>query len=344
MIREVLTLSRVAAMQADEAAAVWTLRFADEEDPGERQLFEEWLALAPANRQAWERAQLGWNLFDSAQGDELIEEMRRHARAAAPEARNDWRRYAAAAALVVALASGSLLADRTGMIGRSPAGQGTAGPGPPPMAEAAFTYSSGRELPKSIVLPDGSTMTLDAQSRVSARFGGSSRSLRLLAGRAVFDVRHDASRPFSVTAMDVRTVDVGTRFEIGLDGRDVSVALLEGRLAVSPKGLAAVMLAPGQQLVARAGAAPVLSRSGDETVSWQRGFATFDNDTLGEAAATLNRYPGDEILVRDPRIATMRISGSFRIGDAERFARTLEQIYPVRMIRTNTHTIEMVPA
>jgi transmembrane sensor len=105
------------------------------------------------------------------------------------------------------------------------------------------------------------------------------------------------------------------------------------------------MLAPGEQLVARNGAAPVVSRTaGDEALSWQTGFAAFDNDTLSEAAALLNRYPGDEILVRDPRVAAMRISGNFKIGDAERFGRTLEQIYPVRVIRRSEHQIEIVAA
>jgi transmembrane sensor len=180
---------------------------------------------------------------------------------------------------------------------------------------------------------------------VTAVFSPQRRSLRLVSGRAFFDVRHEAARPFIVNAMNVETVDIGTRFEVGLKGTDVRVILLDGRVAVTPHGAARTVLSPGEQLVARDGAAPVVSRTaGDEALSWQTGFAAFDNDTLSEAAALLNRYPGDEILVRDPRVAAMRISGNFKIGDAERFGRTLEQIYPVRVIRRSEHQIEIVAA
>jgi transmembrane sensor len=345
MIRDVLTLSRLSAMPADEAAALWIVRLADGEYPHERQLFEEWLELEPGNREAWERAQAGWTLFDEAKDDELLEAMRHHARSARMPSSHDWRRYAAGVALFLVVAGASIFADRSGIIGGN-RGAGTAPTGAPPITEASYTYASGRELPKLIVLADGSRMTLDAQSRVTAHFGRNRRSLEVASGRAFFDVHHDAARPFVVGAGNLQAVDIGTRFEVQVAPHVVHVSLVEGRLSVSSaRSPGPVLMSPGDQLTAHEGAAPVLTRAvAGGAPGWQQGFATFDNDTLSEAAAVLNRYPGDQILVRNPRVAALRVSGNFKMGDAERFGRTLEQIYPVRAVRRSEHQIELVPA
>jgi transmembrane sensor len=344
MIREVLTLSELRAMPADEAAALWTVRLAEGDYPHERELFDEWLELAPGNREAWALAQRAWSVFDASDDDELLGAMRLHARAARPQQERDWRRYAAAAALFLVVASGSILAER------SLFREGHPGTGSPaahaPVIEASYTYSSGRELPKRIALPDGSELTLDAQSQVSATFTPTRRSLEVISGRASFNVRHNPARPFLVRAMGIQVTDIGTRFDVQVTPTEVRVLLVEGRVSVAARHAAApVLLSPGQQLVARGDAPPVVSAGGSgDQPGWQQGFATFDNDTLTEAAELLNRYPGDRLVVRDPRVASLRVSGMFRIGDPQRFGRTLEQVYPVRIVRRGRDELEIVPA
>ena len=343
MIREVLTMDRLRAMDADEAAALWTVRLAEGEHAQERDLFEEWLEAAPANRAAWDRAQRGWSLFDEAADDELLEQMRRHARAARPAPRY-WKQFAAAAAAVLLVVSGSVLVERGGIVPGSDSGRSTA-PGTAPVIAASLTYASGRELPRLITLPDGSRMTLDAQSRVTARFGNGQRNIELVAGRAFFEVRHDSSRPFTLSAANLRLVDIGTKFDVELTPQKVRIMLVEGRVSVtSPAAPRPVLLSAGDQLMAEGSARPVVTQGlSDASLGWQKGFASFDNMKLSEAAAVLNRYPGQTLVVRDPRVASLRVSGMFKLGDAERFGRTLEQIYPVRVVR-NGREVEIVPA
>jgi transmembrane sensor len=314
--------------------------------PYERELFEEWLQLNEVNRTAWKRAQSGWTAFDGAQDDELVEEMRRYARAARPVRSEHWTRWAAAAALLITVGTGSIVAERSGLFD---GGQGPdASPSSPsaPISAASFIYVNGRALPKVITLPDGSRLTLDARSRVTATFSSDRRSLQLLDGRAFFDVRHDAARPFSVRVRGLDVVDIGTRFDVRLAAREVRLTLVEGRLAVSTAkgGSKPLLMSGGQQLVAPDNGTPELSRSNvDEALQWQQGFATFNNETLVDAAAQLNRYPGDRLVVRDPRVATLRVSGMFKTGNPERFGRTLEQIYPVRVVK-NGNDLEIRPA
>ena len=343
MIREVLTMARLRAMGPHEAAALWTLRLAEGEHAGERELFEEWLEAAPVNRDAWEQAERGWSLFDGADEDEILEEMRRHARNARPAAQSSWKRFAAAAAALLLVVSSSIVVERTGLLSGADNGRTTVPTAP--VTAASITYASGREFPKLITLPDGSRLTLDAQSKVTARFGTNQRDIELVSGRAFFDVRHDSTRPFTVLAGNLRLVDIGTKFDVERLRTNVQVSLAEGRISVTAPGLPSpLLLSAGDRLTAQGDTKPQVTRMpGDALPSWQTGFASFDNMKLSDAAAVLNRYPGPELVVRDPRVADLRVSGMFKLGDAERFGRTLEQIYPVRVKQANGE-VEIVPA
>jgi transmembrane sensor len=341
MIREVLTMDRLQTMDPAEAAALWTVRLAEGEHASERQLFEEWLGAAAVNRDAWERAQRGWTLFDQAGEDEILEEIRRHARSAGPATRSNWKAFAAAAAALLVVVSTSIVVERSDLF---PGGGRSTVP-TAPVAAAAFTYASGRELPRLINLPDGSRMTLDAQSKVTAHFAGNQRTIELVDGRAFFDVRHDASRPFTVNAGNLRLVDIGTKFDVERVTRKVQVSLAEGRISVTAPSLSSpLLLSAGDRLTAQGDTKPEVQRiTSDALPSWQSGYASFDNMKLSDAAAILNRYPGPALVVRDPRVADLRVSGMFKLGDPERFGRAVEQIYPVRA-RPADGKVEIVPA
>ncbi|RYF56843.1 MAG: sigma-70 family RNA polymerase sigma factor, partial [Comamonadaceae bacterium] len=71
-----------------------------------------------------------------------------------------------------------------------------------PQYQTALATATGRILAQP--LPDGSTLTLDAQSRAEVHYYATHRQVRLLAGTAFFSVAHDAARPFVVQVQDVR--------------------------------------------------------------------------------------------------------------------------------------------
>ena len=76
---------------------------------------------------------------------------------------------------------------------------------------------------------------------------------------------------------------------------------------------------------------------------WQQGMVSFHDALLGDAVAELNRHThGKKLLVRDAGVAGIRISGAFHLDDTGRFARTIAEIYPVRIVETAT-TLEIVP-
>ncbi len=73
-------------------------------------------------------------------------------------------------------------------------------------------------------------------------------------------------------------------------------------------------------------------------------MATFRDEPLSDVAAELNRYTSDSLVVRDPQLADLRVTGMFRTGDLARFGRTLAEIHPVRVVRKSAHEWEIVPA
>jgi transmembrane sensor len=346
MIRELLTLDRLRSMTPKAAAALIALHQA-ERVSGEDAVVAQWLSLDPAHEQAWARAQRAWAGFDKADDDELLAAMLRAARTARPVRTSPGARWAAGIAVVAVLGGLLVVGQRVivGSRGSNPvvAAQGDSQAGP----RQVQAYAVGRAQPRVFVLADGSRLTLDANSTVTAAYAVDKREVTLAQGRAFFDVAHDARRPFSVRAGSQDITAVGTRFDVRLDPESVHVVLVEGRLSVSSPGAASspTLLGAGQQLVAQAGKAPVVSAADlDEALNWQRGLITFHNDSLAAAVAMLNRYSQDQLVVRDPRIGRLRISGMFRVGDVGRFGRALAQVHPVRIVQTAPHRFEIVAA
>jgi transmembrane sensor len=345
MIQEVLSLDSLQAMPPDEAAALLAARLSDNPSTHDDDALGAWLDLSEANVQAWTRAQRAVRVFDDAADDEILNAMRRNALDERPDSALQRPQLAAAAAILVILAGGLFaLFEARAIPG--------VGPRPVEVAQshsnpAAGQYVTSKGQVRVFDLPDGSRMTLDTDSLVDTAFTAGRRDLRLEKGQAFFEVKHDAGRPFRVQAAGREVVALGTRFEVRLDPQSVRVVLVEGVVRVKSADLAALpsVLHAGEQLVDRAGLPPVVSAAQvDDATNWQHGFLTFNNDTLATAAAEMNRYSPNQLIVRDPRVATLRVTGMFRAGDPVRFGRTLAEIYPVKLVPAGPDKLEIVPA
>lgn len=329
MVREALTLERLRAMSADEAAALFAVRQAEGLTANEETLLADWLTADTRHARAFERAGQGWAAFDAAEGDEILAAMRAHALVPAARPRQRWPQFAAVAAAVLLLVVTGLLLRPT-LLPRGDA---------PVVRELAWTrYDAGAGQVRSVTLADGSMMTLDAGSAAEVRFSADGRAIRLLNGRALFDVSHDPARPFRVMAGDRRVVALGTRFEVDLGDAALRVTLLRGKVAVEPmRGTGHTeMLAPGQQFAERDGAASVSEVPLIETPAWSRGLIDLQDAPLGKALVEINRGSTARIVIHDPEVAALRVSGQFRTGDADRFATTVAELYGLRITRNDS--------
>lgn len=207
-----------------------------------------------------------------------------------------------------------------------------------PVFEQAFATRRGQQL--DVPLPDGTRLRLDTATRIEIRLFRDRREVTLLDGQAVFAVQSDAGRPFDVLAGPLRVRVVGTRFAVrytpgiaGADGARVSVE--EGKVHVMRKEAAkeGVFLVAGQQVESDALGlmAAVSSVPGEGIAPWREHRLSFVDTPLWRALAELERYGSTGLVVKDPVVAALRLSGTFDPRDARTLRRALPSALPVRM-------------
>jgi transmembrane sensor len=297
----------------DAQAAAWVARLqGDDADAAMQAAFQAWLEASAAHGAAFERATEIWAILPGA----ALYRSAAVARPAPPPRARHFpvRHLALAASLAILLCVGSL-AWWTSL-------------------PDAYNTAIGEQ--KVATLEDGSRIALNTDSAVDVRYNATMRDVRLDRGEAMFEVAHNAERPFVVTAGPVRVRAIGTKFIVRRTGTDVSVTLVQGKVAVTYARAAAdhaatpgpVLLTPGERLTAPAGGATVLDRqSAEVATAWRRGQAVFTDTPLGRAAAELNRYGGPRIEIDDPRVAALPVSGVFATNDTDEFARAIASLH-----------------
>ena len=320
----------------DEEAADWCLRLAEGHlTDRDRDAFDAWIA-DPKRRAAFEDAIVVWQGVESlGAGPELIQiradaletYRRAHARRWAPSRVAGWRGYAAiAAALVMAVMLAVLFGN------------------------PVKTYETGIAERRIAILDDGSRLSLDAATKVEVRMSKDKRELRLLKGRAKFDVVGRPLRPFSVAAGDKVVVAVGTSFSVELIRSQMHVVLYEGHVRVleRPKPAAALLGAPpasetarpiewaldsGHEMVASIRAPVVREAPADMTSSltWESGQLTFIDEPLSLAAERLNRYSQRKLSIGDAAVGRLKVNGVVKAGDTDAFVEGVAALLPVRV-------------
>jgi len=93
-------------------------------------------------------------------------------------------------------------------------------------------YSTDTGERRSITLADGSTVDLNARSKLRVEFSKNERRVELLDGQALFQVAKDKNRPFIVASGEATVRAVGTQFDVYRKDSGTTVTVLEGRVAV----------------------------------------------------------------------------------------------------------------
>ena len=173
-----------------------------------------------------------------------------------------------------------------------------------------------------VVLPDGTKVWLNGESRLKYNPFFSRQRRVKMEGEAYFEVEHDRRAPFVVSTNGLDIEVLGTRFNIRNDDNEhrVTTVLLEGAVKAYASGReqASVRLHPAQQLVfdTRTHAMRLTDcPSAERSINWIDGRFCFEHDTFGEIVAELKRYYNVDIRFMDNRLRDMRFSGNFRVED-----------------------------
>ncbi|MGE0666929.1 MAG: FecR domain-containing protein [Sphingomonadales bacterium] len=332
-----------------EAASAWFLRL-EAGDETAFDGFDEWLMADERHAVAFRDVEAAWSAVGQHAAKPELIIGRRDALARAGQvarrryARAPWRETGRTSRM--ALAAATVVLAVVAMMPRSiePEDVGAA-------TASQVLYQTAFGESRNLTLPDNSRLSLDTQSAVAVAPSG--RVVDVLRGQAYFEVAKDEARPFVVRAAGRRVVALGTEFNVALDAKAVSVTLVEGRVNVETSGPARAegaqlyyALTPGEQLeidgegnVSTRHLADVLAAT-----AWRRGKLVFRNEPLGEAAAQINRYSRNKLVIGDSATAHIRVSGVFNLGDADAFAEAVGTYLGVRVSRQKDLTLVLKSA
>jgi transmembrane sensor len=207
-----------------------------------------------------------------------------------------------------------------------------------PTDEIVLRTERGRLLGRD--LPDGSSVSLAANTQGVARYFHGRREVALAHGEMRFDVQRDASRPFVVSTEWGRVEVLGTVFSVSSRQGGMRVAVAQGRVAVFTTAHGAteqgeVVLDAGQAVtIDRDGLhAPSVTRP-DGVGAWRDGWLVFEGTPLPDAIAQWNDYLPQPIRLQDvPVLASQRLSGTFPVRAPEAFLRNLPDMLAVTVER-----------
>lgn len=298
----------------DEQAAYWHLKLQEPDASAEDiQAALEWQS-DPQNRAALDKVAAFWNAWP------------RNARAPAASrparAEHSWLWRAAAATLIaVVIGAGALMY-------------------PDRRADdvSVHEYSTSIGQIDTVVLADGTRAELGGATSIHVRYAHDIRHVQLSSGEALFNVAKDAERPFIVEMPNGSVRALGTEFNIhrGPDGATVTV--LEGTVRVTPpewRAGASVDLVAGKQLSLHTDGTlgRVRAANGNDAGSWRSGRLVFAEQSLRSVVADLNRYSHQPVIVNDPELAEIRISGTVKVEQFDGWLDALSAMLDARLIR-----------
>lgn len=327
-------------------AALWFQRLSEAEGERRKEIergFRTWVAADPRHAEAFAAVSSAWDAMgDHAVAPEMVTLRHAALEDARDAARARWYRrrgfhqWGIAASVAIAMIGAAAIFVL------------------PQLTQQGEVYATKIGERRAVTLSDNSRVNVDADSEISVEFSQDARLVRLLRGQAYFEVEKEPGRTFIVEANGRRVVATGTAFNVELIDGEIRVTLVEGRVVV--RGVTAptaseqrppppiAELAPGDQLTVSATAPARIARPSniESTTSWRQGKLIFDDEPLRDALVRMQRYSRAQIVVADPALASLRVSGVFNAGDMTAFVGALETYFPIDMVRDGAGNMRLV--
>lgn len=209
-------------------------------------------------------------------------------------------------------------------------------------AAHAETLATGRGMIRSFDLTDGSSVTLDANSRVVVTIDHARRHASLRLGRARFSIKHDA-RPFTIDAGSGQIASMDGTIDVAIETSDhVDVSLRSGAATMREVDtVAAKQVRDSQPLaidqpISYALTAfhpePIVSPRMD-TKDWPDGWVSSRAITLAALVADANRYAAEPITLDNAELGQLKVNGRFKLTDTNGFVSRIAELYDLVITR-----------
>ncbi|HWK07327.1 MAG TPA: FecR domain-containing protein [Puia sp.] len=169
---------------------------------------------------------------------------------------------------------------------------------------------------KFLLLPDSTQVWLNGDSYLEFpdEFTDKKREV-YLSGEAWFDVKHAEEIPFIIHTGKITTTVMGTAFNIKAYPylRTVVISVSRGKIRVSRGTEVVAVLEKGQQVKVSNTDSLIREKNIDvgKIASWQQGYISYEDETLGEILRDLEHLYNTGITVADQSLLNMRITTSF---------------------------------
>jgi transmembrane sensor len=226
----------------------------------------------------------------------------------------------------------------------------------------SYSYQTGVGERKVLRLPEGSEITLDANSSLEVSLTPQRRSLRLAGGEAYFQVAKDAQRPFVVQAGGAEVRAVGTAFDVRISQDLTVVAVTEGRVEMrsapsSPASIALLdtALQGGVHSQTYAGAPAVQVSAGEAksfgvgsglrelpqsqaslATTWLQGRRQYRNEPLRYVLADIDRCTGRHIKIVGEATGELKFTGTLSLENSRSWLKGLGIALPVTISETES--------
>ena len=319
--------------QIDQEAIAWFTRINGEPSHADQKNFEAWLHKCPLHEEAYRRLGSRWvdaDLPSAMVASEDADQLSGYLDAIGKVRKRRSARNALAGiagALVAALIGFDVWVER-----------------PHFFQNLSADYVTARAERQKIVLADGSTALLDADSAISTDMTAEKRGVKLLRGAAYFDVK-PSDTPFVVDAGRGETRVTGTAFSVEIRRQDVIVNLARGHVIVSSE-------ADGQSAELEAGQGIGYDNGGlgavhsvviDEAMAWHKGRLIFDQTRLGDILIQIGRYRSGRIIVLGAGLADQLVSGNLPLDDADSALASLQATVGFRITKLTGKMVIISP-
>ena len=300
----------------DEQAANWFSRNRNGRDPSSREQFNIWFA-NPAHARAYSEFESLWADLGE------LEQINRPV--ALPVRRRRFNPVLATAAAVLC----AVFALNLGA----------------PVALHQQHVSTLAQSGRTLLLPDGSTLSVNANTRVRLEFSAQQRDIYLDQGQLYIEVTANKEQPLVVHAGDARIRVVGTGFDVRRSPRQLVVSVAHGQVAFTPDAHSSILLGAQQRATydyARRSLQEQTLGSG-EVADWRSGHLSFRNRELASLVDELDLYRPGVIQLADGPLARYKVSGNLNISDPLALVKALPALIPVKNVLLDNGTIRIEP-
>ncbi len=170
----------------------------------------------------------------------------------------------------------------------------------------------------SVLLPDGSEVTLNAGSELTypTNFSESIRNVALK-GEGYFKVAHNAEKPFIVTAQELEVKVLGTEFNVMAyeELHRIETTLINGKVQLNLKGAApgnGVIMKPGQKATYEGGKLSMQVVNTEVEAIWTQNAFYFESIPFSELIIRLEKWYDVQIEFDRTKFKDITFTGKFR--------------------------------